>query len=69
MIASMKPKVESEPQTEADKVKGWRIHEALEITHCTLDAAIDFAESDGDLHKLASLVEDGCPGELALRIA
>lgn len=55
--------------TEAEKVEQWRIHEALEITGCTLNEAIQFASSDGDLHKLASLVSNGCSGELALRIA
>lgn len=56
-------------ETESDRVRMWRITEAREITGCTLKLAVEFAEGDGDLHRLADLVGNGCDGLLALQIA
>jgi len=54
--------------TDEEKVKVWRIRECMRATGCTLDAATAFAEGPGDLHRLASHIEEGCAPEVALRI-
>jgi hypothetical protein len=53
--------------TESERVASWRLEQALELA-VSLELAEEFAVSDGDLHRLAELVDAGCPPDVAARI-
>lgn len=52
---------------EAERVLLWRITRLVEAGYCD-ECAIELACSDIDLHRAVSLLERGCPTEVALRI-
>ncbi|HEY3551798.1 MAG TPA: hypothetical protein VGK69_12175 [Gaiellaceae bacterium] len=55
-------------ETELDRVERWRTAELMRVGFPGDDAVALAARFDVDLHEAISLVERGCPPELALRI-
>lgn len=53
--------------SETQRIVRWRLDVALALGYRLEDAAT-IALSDIDLHRLADLLQAGCPSELALRI-
>lgn len=52
---------------ERAKVERWREHVAVE-SGCTPEDAARFAASEGDLHRLVTMIEAGCDAALAVDI-
>ena len=55
-------------ETELDRVERWRTAELMRVGFPGDDAVALAARLDVDLHEAISLVERGCPTELAIRI-
>lgn len=51
-----------------DVVLDWRLEQAI-IHGVSIRAAEEFAKGDGDLGQLRSLIEHGCPPDVAARTA
>jgi hypothetical protein len=55
-------------ETELERVERWRAAELLRVGFAGDDAVALAARFDVDLHEAISLVQRGCPPELAVRI-
>jgi len=55
-------------ETELDRVERWRTAELMRVGFPGDDAVALAARLDVDLHEAISLVERGCPLDLAIRI-
>ncbi|HZC75438.1 MAG TPA: hypothetical protein VE220_05650 [Gaiellaceae bacterium] len=55
-------------ETESERVERWRTAELMRVGFPGDDAVALAARVDVDLHEAISLVERGCPTELAIRI-
>ena len=56
-----------EPLTEEDTVRSWRVLQASRLGFEWCDA-VEIADSRGDMHKLADMIEKGCSATLAKEI-
>jgi hypothetical protein len=55
-------------ETELDRVERWRTAELMRVGFPGDDAVALAARFDVDLHEAITLVQRGCPPELAIRI-
>jgi len=55
-------------ETELERVERWRAAELVRVGFAGDDAVALAARPEVDLHEAISLVERGCPPELAVRI-
>jgi hypothetical protein len=55
-------------ETESDRVERWRAEALEKVGYDELSAHELAGRSDVDLHRAISLVENGCPVDVALRI-
>jgi hypothetical protein len=62
------PAVHDIVETELERVERWRAAELVRAGFTADDAVALAARFDVDLHEAISLVERGCPSELAVRI-
>jgi hypothetical protein len=62
------PAVEEIVETELERVERWRAEELMRAGYDPAGAAELAARLDIDLHSAASMLERGCPPELALQI-
>jgi hypothetical protein len=56
------------PENEMERVEHWRAEELMRAGYDRVDAVALAARHDIDLHLAVSLVERGCPYELAIDI-
>jgi hypothetical protein len=56
-----------QPQTERDRVAGWRLHVLIEAGY-PIHLAERLAHSDSDLHRAVELVRRGCDATVAAEI-
>ena len=59
---------ETTDETEVERVERWRTAELMRVGFAGDDAVVLAARFDVDLHEAISLVQRGCPPELAVRI-
>jgi len=59
---------ETTVETEVERVERWRTAELMRVGFAGDDAVVLAARFDVDLHEAISLVQHGCPPELAVRI-
>ncbi|TML77262.1 MAG: hypothetical protein E6G12_05045 [Actinobacteria bacterium] len=59
---------ETTVETEVERVERWRTAELMRVGFAGDDAVVLAARFDVDLHEAISLVQRGCPPELAVRI-
>ena len=62
------PAVEDIVETELERVERWRMEELLRAGYDPDAAAQLAARHDVDIHRAASMLAQGCPPDLALRI-
>ena len=62
------PAVEDIVETELERVERWRMEELLRAGYDPDAAAKLAARHDVDIHRAASMLAQGCPPDLALRI-
>ena len=62
------PAAEEIIETELERVERWRAAELVRVGFAGDDAVALAARLDVDLHEAISLVQRGCPPELAVRI-
>jgi hypothetical protein len=62
------PAVEDIVETELERVERWRAEELLRSGYDPHQAAELAAHHDVDIRRAASLLEQGCPADLALQI-
>jgi hypothetical protein len=55
-------------ETELERVERWRTAELMRVGYAGDDAVVLAARFDVDLHEAISLVQRGCPPDLAVRI-
>ena len=55
-------------ETEAERVERWRTSELMRVGFPGDDAVVLAARFDVDLHDAITLVQRGCPVDLAIRI-
>jgi hypothetical protein len=61
------PQTVENPQSEREKVEGWRLHVLIEAGY-PLPLAERLAHSEADLHRAVELVRAGCSFETATEI-
>jgi hypothetical protein len=59
--------IAQEPQTERDRVAGWRLHVLIDAGY-PIHLAERLAHSDVDLHRAVELVRQGCDATVAAEI-
>ena len=62
------PAVEDIVETELERVERWRAEELIRAGYDPDAAAQLAARHDVDIHRAASMLAQGCPPDLALRI-
>ncbi len=60
---------EQADRAELTRIQRWRFQELMRVGYALPDAIEIALRTDVDLHWAASLVENGCPSETAVRIA
>jgi hypothetical protein len=60
---------QSDPPAEYDPVRAWRGERLLRLGFDPDDAGALAADRSVDLHELAALIRNGCPHDVARRIA